>query len=115
MKTKNKKDLIFFAIIAVFLIATLVVTTINKKTEDENVLKAVITVQGQVIGEYPLNKNAEIPVQTDYGYNKVVIKNGTAEVTEADCPDSICVYTYPASERGAVIVCLPHAMMVEIQ
>ena len=33
-----------------------------------------IKVNGQETGRYPLNENREIPLQTEYGYNLVVIE-----------------------------------------
>ena len=36
-------------------------------------------------------------------------------MTEADCPDKICVNTGKISKIGETIVCLPHRVVVEIQ
>ena len=45
------------------------------------------------------------------GYNKIVITDSGAKVTEADCPDKLCI---EQSERGTYpIVCLPHKLVIE--
>lgn len=73
-----------------------------------------ITVDGGLYGSYPLNQAREIVVESPYGSNKVVIENGEAFVSEADCPDKICVKTPPVSRDGEIICCLPHRMFVEV-
>ena len=47
--------------------------------------------------------------------NTLVIKDGEASMTEADCPDGICVAHRPIKNTGESIVCLPHKIVVEIQ
>ncbi|MGD9475130.1 MAG: NusG domain II-containing protein [Eubacteriaceae bacterium] len=80
---------------------------------DSNLLVRV-SVNGQTIGEYPLDEDLNQSFETDDGYNVLTISNGKADITEADCPDQICVKTYPISSPGETIVCLPHKLVVEI-
>ncbi len=47
-------------------------------------------------------------------YNVLLIKDGQASMTEADCPDLICVHHKPVSREGETIVCLPHKLVVEV-
>ncbi|MFR4337598.1 MAG: NusG domain II-containing protein [Lachnospira pectinoschiza] len=35
-------------------------------------------------------------------------------MTDADCPDKLCVKTGMISKTGETIVCLPHRVVVEI-
>ena len=49
------------------------------------------------------------------GVNKVVINDGKVSMTEADCPDELCVKTGKISRVGETIVCLPHRVVVEIK
>jgi hypothetical protein len=35
-------------------------------------------------------------------------------MTEADCPDKLCVQEKAVSKNGETIVCLPHRVVVEI-
>ena len=77
--------------------------------------KVVITIDREVYGTYPLSVDNVIEIKTDSGYNKVVIAGGTADVTEADCPDKICADHAPIRYDHETIVCLPHKLVVEIQ
>ena len=71
------------------------------------------SVDGKEIGRWPLAKDREIDLDTDYGHNLLVIKDGTAKMAPADCPDGYCLHERAISRRGDVIVCLPHHLVVE--
>ena len=51
----------------------------------------------------------------DGSYNLLVIQDGKADVTEASCPDGICVNHRAISKQGQSIVCLPNKVVVEIE
>ena len=74
---------------------------------------AVVTVDGEEIGRYRLSEDREVPIQTERGSNLLVIRDGAAAVTEADCGDHTCVRRGTVSRRGETIVCLPHRLVVE--
>lgn len=46
--------------------------------------------------------------------NTLLIRNGKADMTEADCPDQICVKHEPISHAGETIICLPNRVVVTI-
>ncbi|WKY43372.1 NusG domain II-containing protein [Eubacteriaceae bacterium ES2] len=73
-----------------------------------------VSENGETIGEYPLDEDLNQTFETNDGYNVLTISGGKADITEADCPDQICVKTYPISSPGETIVCLPHKLVVEI-
>ena len=80
----------------------------------EKGLTAVVTVDGEVRAELPLDENGDVAIDTVWGYNIVHTENGQAFVTEADCRDQICVDHKKIEKVGETIVCLPHKMVVEI-
>ena len=41
-------------------------------------------------------------------------KDGTADITEADCPDKLCVHQRAISKTKETIVCLPNKVVVEV-
>ena len=51
----------------------------------------------------------------DGSYNILVIKEGKADVTEASCPDGICVSHRAVSKQNQSITCLPNKLVVEIK
>ena len=48
------------------------------------------------------------------GSNTVLVEEGRVRVSEADCPDQICVHQGYISDGLVPIVCLPHRFMSEI-
>lgn len=77
---------------------------------------AVVTVDGTVYGQYPLDKETEEKiVKPDGSYNVLVIRDGKADVTDASCPDKICVDQKAADRNGESIVCLPNKVVIAIE
>ena len=76
---------------------------------------AVVLQDGQEIMRLPLEEDAEEVIAGEGGTNTVVIRGGTARVTEADCPDKVCVHTGEIRYSGQTIVCLPHKLVVKIE
>ena len=48
------------------------------------------------------------------GYNIVTVQDGKIAVTEANCPDQICVNHKPTNQTADPIVCLPNKLVVEV-
>lgn len=45
---------------------------------------------------------------------KVAISDGTIAITQADCPDQVCVKTGAISRSGQSIVCVPNHIVITI-
>ena len=75
---------------------------------------AVITVDGEEYARLPLDEDTELLVKTEYGENLVVVNDGEVYVSEADCPDKVCMSTGSATELRS-IVCLPHRLTVTVE
>ena len=76
---------------------------------------AEVSIDGEVLQTYPIDTDREVMLETDDGhYNLLSIKDGKADITEADCRDGICVHHPPVSKPGETIVCLPHKLVVTI-
>ncbi len=76
---------------------------------------AIISINGHEETRLPLSVDAEKTVEGFAGLNcTICIKNGAANVTEADCPDKLCVDHSPISRSGESIVCLPARITVTI-
>lgn len=70
---------------------------------------------GEVIEMLSLSEDGEFPIHTAAGNNTVTIKDGTVSVTEADCPDKICVKQGTIQNDKETIICLPHKLVVEVR
>lgn len=73
-----------------------------------------ISVDGNEIATYPLAVDQVIPITGVSGENLLVIENGSAWITEADCPDHLCENMPKISHVGETIVCLPHRVVVTV-
>lgn len=79
---------------------------------------AVVSVDGEVLERIDLSKVREaydIPVTTPYGNNTVHVEPGAISVTEADCPDHVCIYQGRLTGSGIPIICMPHRLVIEIE
>lgn len=73
-----------------------------------------VTVDRKVTS-YSLHKDQTIRIESQNGgRNELVIENGSAYMKSADCPDQICVNHKAISKNGESIICLPHAVYVEV-
>lgn len=80
---------------------------------------AVVTINGDVYKEIPLSEHTgtdEIPIVTaDGGHNLIVVRNQEIGITEADCPDKICIQEGFIARPGESVICLPHKLMIEVK
>lgn len=51
----------------------------------------------------------------DENYNLLLISNGQVSVSDADCPDKLCVHQHSISRNGESIICLPHKLVIQIE
>ena len=75
-----------------------------------------VYVDGEKLCEYPLSQDTTEKIELGNGsYNILTISEGYADVTEASCPDQICVHHNHIRYLGETIVCLPNKLVVEIE
>ncbi len=78
----------------------------------------VVWVDGEAVASYPLSVDRTVVLTTGAdgtGRNTLVISGGVAYVTEASCPDGICMGHRAISYRGESIVCLPNRLVVTVE
>lgn len=76
---------------------------------------ATVSVDGSVVAEYALDEDGTYAIKgADGGVNILVIEDGKAFLSEADCPDKLCVKQGSISKVGGSIICLPHKVVIEI-
>ena len=74
---------------------------------------AVVHVDTVEVARYDLNVDAVY--ELNGGTNVLVIENHQARVSEANCPDKLCVNQGRIKGAGQMIVCLPNKLTVTIE
>ncbi len=78
-----------------------------------------IVQNGEVIREIDLSRVAEeysfVIESADGGKNVVTVQPGRICVSDADCPDRICVERGWLTDEAAPIVCMPHKLMIRVK
>ena len=74
---------------------------------------AVVRVENVEIARYPHSADGSYPLNG--GTNLLVIEDGTARITEADCPDKLCVRQGCIRWSGQVVTCLPNRLTVTVE
>ena len=76
---------------------------------------AVIVEQnGRETARYALTEDRTVRIEGEGGYNILVIEGGEVWLSEADCPNLLCVKTGKIRYAGQSSVCLPHKLAVRI-
>lgn len=108
-KHKLRADVI--VIVSLLLLALALYLALNSSRREGGV--AVVRVNGVETERYSLLQNGSFPLNG--GTNILVIEDGYAWMSEANCPDHICVRQGKIHYTGQVITCLPNRLTVTIE
>lgn len=111
-KRFGRNDLVFLAGI---LLAAVILCGFFYLGNDRKGEQVTITVDGRVVGSYPLSEDAVIPIETEMGSNTLEIHDGKAKMTDADCPDKLCMHQKAIERNQETIVCLPHKLVISVE
>ena len=115
MKQKlfKKQDMILIAVVLGAAVLLFLGTKLMHKSPAEIV---EVSVDGKVVETLDLAKDQELTIDgVSGGTNHLIIKDGEAWVSEASCPDKICVHQGKIHLDGEIIVCLPNKMTAQIK
>lgn len=76
--------------------------------------KIRLTLNGKKYSEYSLNSDRTVKIETEFGKNTLVIKNGSAHFEDCSCPDKLCEKQGNISKIGETAVCLPNRLVAEV-
>ena len=103
--------ILFAALAAVLLIICLVIRNMGIMNTTARILQ-----DGKLLYEIDLKEVTEEYSFTidcpEGGYNIITVKPGMICVSEADCPDKICVNRGWAGGGVSPIVCMPHKLVI---
>lgn len=106
---KLRADVI--VVVSLLLLALVLYLALNSSRREGGV--AVVRVNGVETERYSLLQNGSFPLNG--GTNILVIEDGYAWMSEANCPDHICVRQGKIHYTGQVITCLPNRLTVTIE
>jgi len=104
----NKRDVF---LIGGILIVALIAFVFVQMNQDGGAY-VLIRVDGEEVEQYSLSDEGTYPLNG--GTNILHIEGGEAWLTEADCPDHLCVKQGKISKTGQVITCLPNKLTVTV-
>jgi len=108
-KRKRRNDIILLA--GVLVAGIVLFFAMNALMKEGGQVQIIL--EGQVVKSFPLNENREEMLEFN-GQNLLVIEDGYAFVTYADCPDKLCMKQRKISLDGEMIVCLPHRVIIKV-
>lgn len=75
----------------------------------------ILRVAGTQVASFPLDQDRTFLIETEGGgENRLVIQDGTVWLSEANCPDQLCVRQGKLRYAGDSLICLPHQLVVEL-
>lgn len=111
-KRFGKNDLVFIG--GILAAALLVFVVIHVFFQEEGSY-VQITVDGALYGTYSLHEDQIIEIKKDgVVTNTLEIKGGCANMTDADCPDQLCVHQKAIEKSNESIICLPNKVIVTV-
>lgn len=111
----KRNDVILIIVILVLTFGFVIASGYRQSRRAVDHAMAVVTVDGEEYGCYPLDEDRTERIELDNGaYNVLTIAGGEASVSEASCRDQICVHHFHIHYAGDTIVCLPNKVVVEI-
>lgn len=116
MKKGNVKSKILrndMMLVIVFMVTACIALLIHRATQKDGDF-VIVDIDGRESGRYSIDEDFSIGFDTEWGSNTLVIENGAAYVTDANCPDKLCEKQGGISRTGQTVTCLPHRLTVRI-
>ena len=111
-KDKFKKDILF---ILILLLLAGIIWCLYALIHNNGDNVVVVTRDGEVVEQYSLSEDNVYIIPYGEEYNLLMISNGEAFVTDADCPDGLCIRQRAISRNGESIICLPHKLVIQVE
>lgn len=77
--------------------------------------EAVVLINGEEYARYPLNRDCVVQIPGLLGENTLTISDGMAFMSDAVCPDKICMDFGKIHYNTEMIVCRPGGIVVIIE
>lgn len=109
---RKHKDLL---LVIVILFIAAVGLLVNHVIHQKEAACLEVQIDGQVVATYDLSQPLDTIIEgADGGTNHLIIQDGAAWISEASCPDKVCVHQGKIQLNGQIIVCLPNRMTAQV-
>ena len=108
-----KKYKIDFIIIIFFVLMAVVSIALFYLNKEEGGYVEVI-VNKEIKDIFPLDENKQYTILDGKNINKIKIEDGKVWVTDASCPDKLCVKQGKIDKDGQSVICLPNKVVIKI-
>lgn len=109
-----KKTKLIIFITAVVFVISFVLTVISMKPSEKNIVEVVQ--DGKIIYTFDLliaeNQTIKIPSPDGKSSNTITISDGSICISDAECPDKVCVNSGFLKSESMPVVCLPNRLVV---
>lgn len=116
---KTSKRAILLALLLVLLSFLSLFAILYRKTSSHQQLTAYIYRNGQLLETIDLSEVSSpytfSVASADGGYNEISVKPGAISISDADCPDKLCVSMGYVDSSLLPIVCLPHSLVIQVK
>lgn len=109
MNVKRRNDYILIGVLLLISFLLAVYYWLGVASDGERI---IVQIDGQQVAAYDLKEEQEI--ELNQGSNILEIRDHTAKMKSANCPDKICVHQKEISRKGESIVCLPNKIVVYV-
>lgn len=112
----DKKTKIFALLFALIIIIGAIACYFIAKPSGGTI--AVISIDGKEYSRIDLSRvkeSYELVIENDFGKNILVVEPFAISISEADCPDQICVHQGKLTDNGLPIICMPHRLIISIE
>ncbi|MDO4803241.1 MAG: NusG domain II-containing protein [Lachnospiraceae bacterium] len=104
-------DIILIAALVILSVIMLSYNPVSSRNSDSSF--ATVYVNGELYGKYALDTPTSVNIG---GTNTLQISDGKVFMSQASCPDQVCVNSPPLKEGSpGFIVCLPNGIVVTVE
>ncbi|MDO4749855.1 MAG: NusG domain II-containing protein [Eubacteriales bacterium] len=114
---QKKRGIMWAAIFAaLFLLSAGTFLYLREQGDDGSVAR--VYVKGELIREIDLDTVVtpySFEVNSEYGTNTVSVAHGAIAISDANCPDLVCVKQGEIHDGAVPIICMPHRLVIKIE
>lgn len=107
---KHKNDILLILVVLILAGGVWLYTGLTREAGAE----VIVSRDGEELMRLPLSEDTEWVIGEGDHTNTLVISGGEAWISQASCPDHICINQGRISLDGQTIVCLPNKLVVAV-